>query len=54
MLIMRQKKLTNQLHASAPAYEAPSLMVAELSSEGVLCGSIRDIDNFEVLPEQDW
>ena len=44
----------NQLHSTASAYEAPSILMVDISPEGVLCGSDRDIDNFEVLPEQDW
>jgi hypothetical protein len=48
----------NQLHSTASAYEAPSILMVDISPEGVLCESgvqeERDIDNFVVLPETDW
>ena len=44
----------NQLHDTAFVYEAPSILMVDISPEGVLCESDRDIDNFDVLPEQDW
>lgn len=50
---MKAKKI-NLLHAMADAYEAPSILMVDISPEGVLCESNRDIDNFDVLPEQDW
>ena len=48
----------NPLHSTAFGYEAPSILMADISPEGVLCESgveeERDIDNFVVLPETDW
>jgi len=42
------------LHDKVLAYEAPSFRMVELSHEGVLCESVRQIDNFELLEETDW
>lgn len=36
------------------SYQAPSSMVIDISPEGVLCESERQIDDFELLPETDW
>lgn len=38
----------------ARRYEAPITEVIGYSMEGVLCESIRQIDNFEVLDELEW
>ena len=42
------------LHDKALGYEAPSIQMVDISSEGVLCGSDRDIADFVLLDEQDW
>ncbi len=38
----------------ARRYETPVTSVVGCSVEGVLCESIRQIDNFEVLDELEW
>lgn len=43
-------KNTYELHG----YEAPSLVMVELSPEGILCESLRQIENFELLDEVEW
>ena len=53
-IITMNTKTINQFHSQPLGYETPSMSVADISFEGVLCASDRDFDYFDVLPEQDW
>ena len=46
-------KRMNELR-EAKTYEAPSVQMLNLSLEGLLCESVRQIENFELLEETDW
>lgn len=47
-------KVFDRLHNEVFDYETPSSMVVDVASEGVLCASERDIENFEVFEDLDW
>ena len=51
---MKNTKQLNQLHDHAIGYEDPSILMMDVSHEGVLCESERQIEDFELLPETDW
>ena len=51
---MKNTRKLDPLHVQAVGYEAPSIRAIDVSHEGVLCESERQIDDFELLPETDW